>query len=74
MQSLSRAIRKKNVVLTYSSVHQRVEPIYKRGTSAKIWNEAVKNQLSDLHASYRLGNSKPFVREGEKVIKRRRKR
>lgn len=74
MQSLSRAIGRGNAVLTFSSVYKRVEPIYKRGTSAKVWSEAIKNQLSDLQASYRLGNSKPFVRDGEKVIKRRRKR
>lgn len=74
MQSLSRAIGRGNAVLTFSSVHKRVEPVYKRGTPAKVWNEAVKNQLSDLQASYRISNSRPFVREGEKVIKRRRKR
>ncbi len=73
MQSLSRAIGRGNAVLTFSSVYNRVEPIYKRGTPSKGWSEAVKNQLSDLQASYRLGNSKPFARDGEKVIKRRRK-
>ena len=74
MQSLSRAIGRGNAVLTFSSVYKRVEPIYKRGTFAKVWNEAVKNQMSDLQDSYRLSNSRPFVREGEKVIKRRRNR
>lgn len=74
MQSLSRAISRGNAVLTFSSVHKRVETIHERATPAKVWNEAVKNQLLDLQAQYRLGNSKPFVREGEKVIKRRRKR
>lgn len=74
MQSLSRAINRGNAVLTFSSVFQRVEPIHKRSTPAKVWNEAVKNQLSDLQSSSRFGNSKPFISEGEKVIKRRRKR
>lgn len=73
MQSLSRAISRGNAVLTFSSVHKRVETIHKRATPAKVWNEAVKNQLSDLQASYCLSKSKPFVKEGEKVIKRRRK-
>lgn len=35
MQSLSRAISRGNAVLTFSSVHKRVEPIHKRATPEK---------------------------------------
>lgn len=74
MQSLTRAISRGNAVLIFNSVHRRFEPIYRKGTELKIWFRAKKERSIELENNFIQSNSKPFVREGEKVIKRRRKR
>lgn len=74
MQSVSRALRRGNAVMILDSVSKRIETVFKKGTESKICNWSVRNKLEYSMQNYCDNVSKPFIRDGEKVIKRRRKR
>lgn len=74
MQSLSRALRRGNAVMVLDNVKKSIETVFKKGTVANVWNWSFRNKLEYSMQNYCDHVSKPFIRQGEKVIKRRRKR
>lgn len=74
MQSVSRVLRRENAVMIFDNVSKRTETVFKKGSESKFWSWAVRNKLEYSMQNYCENVSKPLVREGEKIIKRRRKR
>lgn len=52
MQSLSRAIKRGNAHLRFNKVTKQVVAIWKRGTTKKVWNSAVKEALPATEENY----------------------
>lgn len=74
MQSVSRALRRGNAVMILDSVSKRIETVFKKGTESNIWSLSVSNKLEYSMQNYCDNVGKPFIIEGERIIKRRRKR
>ena len=74
MQSVSRALRRGNAVMIFDNVSKRIETVFKKGSKSNFWAWACRNKLEYPMQNYCDNVSKPFVLEGYKIIKRRRKR
>lgn len=61
MQSVSRRLRRGNAVITFSEITKQNELIDKKGTEAKLWKHAVRNQLKEAAISYCLSITKPIT-------------
>ena len=48
MQSLQRAIRRGNAVISYNHCTMKNEVVYKKGTEKKVWKHALRNQTENL--------------------------
>jgi hypothetical protein len=45
MQSLVRAIKRGNAVIAYNHLTMRNEPVWRKGTTKKVWSNAVRESV-----------------------------
>ena len=52
MQSVRRAIKRGNAVMSFDNLTKQVKTVIKRGTEKKAWNYAVKMRMSLTEEEY----------------------
>ena len=60
MQSISRALRRNNAVMSFDNIQKRVKTVMKRGTPKKEWQYAVKMRMSLTEEEYCNSIVKPI--------------
>jgi hypothetical protein len=66
MQSLSRAIRRRQAAIVWDSVMKRQEIYWRRGCDRRVWAWAVRNRMSETEFQYCEGVTKPITKRGNK--------